>query len=379
MLDSNDRRYMKKALNLARNGVGLTSPNPAVGCVIVCEGKIVGQGWHEYALLDHAEVRALRQASNKACNSTVYVTLEPCTHHGRTPPCVEKLIEAGVRRVVVARKDPNQQVSGRGIRKLRAAGIHVDVGLMSEDSGALIEAFACHITTGLPFVTAKLGMSLDARIGTEQKKDRWITCKEAREFSQSLRLRADALLVGVGTILADDPELTYRGGLRKDPPLLRVVLDSELRTPRTARLFQANPANPILVFCKHDAPQYRRKQLENLGVEIVSVPSPKKELELKSVLSILGKRGILELLIEGGSRVHWAFLSAGLVDKFYFILAPLLLGGQRSVLFSPDKHSKRVIKAPKFNIHDSFRIGSDVVLEAYPSYSRSIVSPWLSR
>lgn len=377
MFDASDHKYMKAALALGEKSLGRASPNPAVGCIIVRDGKIVGRGLHEYELVEHAEVRALREASGRSRGATAYVTLEPCCHQGRTPPCVDRLIESGIRRVVVARIDPNPRVSGRGIDALRAAGIRVDVDLMAEEAGRLIESYACHITTGLPFVISKAGMSLDGRIGTGRRGSRWITSPEGREFGQFLRLASDALLVGIGTVLADDPELTYRGTAKKARSLVRVILDSELRTPPSARLFEANPRGPVLIFCKDGAPRRRRLELENRGADVVSVPRTGKGLDLQAVLKELGDRGVLGLLVEGGSTIHWSFLSAKLVDKFYFIVAPLVLGGLGAVPCVGGKGYKSATEAPRFKVCRCFYEGPDVVLETYPSYSKSIISPWL--
>ena len=370
---------MKRALALAEKALGLASPNPSVGCVVVRDGQIVGRGWHEYALRDHAEVRALGEASESSRNATAYVTLEPCCHQGRTPPCVDRLIQAGIRRVVAARVDPNPLVSGRGIEFLRAAGIRVDVGLMSEEAGKLIEAFACHVTTGIPLVVSKVGMSLDGKIGTGRPEGRWITSPESREFGQRLRLRADALLVGVDTVLFDDPELTYRSKMPKGKPLMRVILDSRLRTPPTARLFRTRPHTPTLIFCGLDAPQARQTELESAGAEVLRTPSSGNGVDLHAILLELGKRGVLELLVEGGSKIHWSFLSRNLVDSFYFIIAPLVLGGKNFIPSIGGEGYATVVDSPRFKIRRFFSVGPDLVLEAYPSYSRSIISPWLSQ
>jgi diaminohydroxyphosphoribosylaminopyrimidine deaminase / 5-amino-6-(5-phosphoribosylamino)uracil reductase len=378
MFDIADRRFMKRALTLAEKGLGLSSPNPSVGCVIVREGKIVGRGLHEYALRDHAEIQALHEAGELSRNATAYVTLEPCCHQGRTPPCVDRLIQSGIRRVVVGRTDPYPKVSGRGIEILRSAGIQVDAGLMSEEAGKIIEPFACHVTTGLPFVVSKAGMSLDGKIGTGWPEGRWINSSKGREFGQYLRLCADAVLVGIGTILFDDPELTYRAKTRKARPLLRVILDTRLRTPSDARIFKANPQGSILIFCGHEASQSRQTELESLGAEIIRIPCSGKDLDLQAVLQELGKRGVLELLVEGGSQVHWSFLSQRKVDCFFFIIAPLVLGGKNSVPSIGGEGYRAVEESPKFRIRKSIFMGSDMVLETYPSYSRSIISPWLS-
>ena len=377
MMDNADLKYMKKALALARRSVGLASPNPPVGCVNVRDGEIVGRGWHEYSRLDHAEIRALREASDRARLATAYVTLEPCCHEGRTPPCTDRLIEAGVARRVAARVEPNPKGSGRGIERLRLAGIRADVGILEKETGELIEPFACHITKGRPLVISKIGMSLDGKIGTGRPQGRSITSAQGLEFSQKLRLAADAILVGVGTVLADDPLLTYRGKAPKARPLLRVVLDAALNTPPEARLFQHGAGAPVLVFCARNAPAARRSMLESLGAEIIPAPCSEGKIDPESVLEELAKRGVLGLLVEGGSRVHWSFLSGGFVDKFYFVIAPLILGGEKAVASVGGRGYRSASESPKFRLRRFFHAGPDLVLEMYPFYSRSIISPWL--
>ena len=376
MFDTRDRKYMRAAFALAEKNIGLSSPNPSVGCVVVCNDRIVGRGWHEYDRKDHAEVQALRQASAQSRNATVYLTLEPCSHQGRTPPCAELLIRSGVRRVVVARIDPFPKVSGRGVKRLRSAGIQVDVGLMADRAGEIIESFACFVTTGVPLVVSKVGMSLDGKIGSGKKEGRWITSPESRAYGQDLRLRMDSLLVGIGTILSDDPELTYRGTRPKGRPLLRVILDSRLRTPPDARIFDTVSKNPILIFCKNGAAVSRRRKLEIRGAEIATVPRERDGLDLNAVLQELAKRNVLGLLVEGGSRVHWAFINRKMIDRFSFIIAPIILGGNNAIPSVGGKGYSATAQAPKFRMRQNFTLGPDIILEAYPSYSRSIISPW---
>jgi diaminohydroxyphosphoribosylaminopyrimidine deaminase / 5-amino-6-(5-phosphoribosylamino)uracil reductase len=377
MFDARDKKFMKRALALAEKGIGLASPNPSVGCLLVQNNEIVGSGWHEFDLKDHAEVRALRQASNRSQGATAYVTLEPCCHYGRTPPCADQMIQAGVRRVVVARIDPNPLVSSRGVEKLRSAGIQVDVGLMAEQAGKIIEPFACHVASGLPLVISKIGMSLDGKAGTGKPEGRWITSPESREFAHYLRLRVDAILTGVRTVLADDPELTYRGNVHKSRPLLRVILDPNLRTPPEARLFREAANAPVLLFCKQTAPEEQRRRLEAKGAEIIGIPLQEEDLDLNAVLAELGRRKVLGLLVEGGGRTHWSFLSRRLVDAFYFIIAPTVLGGTASIPSVGGKGYGSVEDSPRFKIRSILSVGPDTVLECYPSYSRSIISPWL--
>jgi diaminohydroxyphosphoribosylaminopyrimidine deaminase/5-amino-6-(5-phosphoribosylamino)uracil reductase len=373
-----DLRWMGQAVELAQRSIGLASPNPPVGCMIVKDGQSVGQGWHEYAARDHAEVRALGEAGNRAQGAEVYVTLEPCAHFGRTPPCISALISAGVRRVAVARVDPNPGVSGSGIGALRAAGIEVETGFLHEEAGRLIEPFACKITTGTPLVVGKAGMSLDGRIAPAGGRPDSITSAEAREFSQQLRLQLDVLLVGVGTILADDPLLTYRGSLRKAPPLAVAVLDSFLRTPPAARFLAVEPGREVFIFSRADAPVERRLGLEARGAGVVPVTAGPGGLDLGQVLGELGSRNKLGVLVEGGSGVHWSFFSANLMDKFYFIVAPLILGGRDSIPVAGGAGYPSAAAAPRFRICRTIPAGPDLILETYPQYSRSILSPWIS-
>jgi diaminohydroxyphosphoribosylaminopyrimidine deaminase/5-amino-6-(5-phosphoribosylamino)uracil reductase len=374
-MPGDDNRFMKQAIRLAERSAGLASPNPSVGCVIVKDGVIVGRGHHEYALRDHAEVAALREAGEAAHGATAYVTLEPCSHHGRTGPCADRLIKAGIRRVVIPLIDPNPKVAGRGVEKLRQAGLIVDIGLSAGEAGKIIETFACHVITGLPLVAAKAGMSLDGKIGTGFPEGRHITSPEGLEFGQSLRLKMDAVLVGVETVLSDDPELTYRGRLHKGRPLTRVVLDSALRTPPSARLFK-DRKTPVLLFCAGGAPDAQKTALESAGAEVVAVREYGGELDLVKVLRELGKRNVLGVLVEGGSRVHGSFLVRNLVDVFYFIISPVVLGGTAAIPVVGGRGYESIAAAPKFRIRRHYQAGSDIILEAHPSTSRSIVSPW---
>lgn len=378
MATDSDRRFMLRALALARLGVGGASPNPSVGCVVVKGESIVGEAFHVYSEREHAEVRAIRQAGRKARGATAYVSLEPCSYHGRTPPCADLLVESGIRRVVLSAIDPNPRVCGKGIERLRAAGIEVEIGLMQKTAHRIIEPFACYIRTGRPLVVSKVGMSLDGRIAAPKDRSHWLSSEEARRFGQTLRHELDAILVGIGTILDDDPQLTYRGRKQKVRPLIRVLLDSRLRTPPSARIFNADPPQPVIIFCSSGAPSARRRNLERRCAEIISIPRAGGRLNLKAVLKELGRRGILGVLVEGGSAVHWSFVSAQLVDKFYFMVAPLVLGGSRSIPAVGGDGYMTVPSAPRFKIERRIQAGSDLILETFPLYSRSILSPWLS-
>ncbi len=373
---ASDHRFMRLAISLGKKGIGLASPNPPVGCVIVRDGQVIGRGWHDYSAVAHAETVALREAGRPARGATAYVTLEPCSHQGRTPPCARALVDAGIRRVCAAMTDPSAKVAGRGLDYLRFRGVEVQAGLLAEEAAPLIEPFACHSRTGRPLVVAKAGMSLDGRIATAVKAGVRITGEEANRLTHSLRLQMDAILVGIETVLSDDPELTYRGDEPKGRPLLRVVLDSRLRMPAGCRLAKGASEGPVIVFCGTAAPAAGRRRLEKAGVEVIPVGKRRGRLDPLRILKVLGQRDVLGLLVEGGGEIHWSFLEERLVDKFYFMIAPVILGGGKATSAVGGKGYPRIESAPRFAISRVSKLGSDLVLEAYPSYSKSILSPW---
>jgi diaminohydroxyphosphoribosylaminopyrimidine deaminase/5-amino-6-(5-phosphoribosylamino)uracil reductase len=328
---SDDTRWMQRALDLARQGVALAAPNPMVGCVIVKDGVVFGEGFHRYQQLDHAEVVALKQAGGNARDAMVYVTLEPCSHSGRTPPCVDALIAAGVKRLVAATLDPNPAVCGQGLQRLRAAGIQAECGLMQAEARSINTAFAKFIRIQLPFVTLKSALSRDGMIAppTSERKLRetfWLTGQLAREEVQALRHAVDAVLAGIGTVLADDPMLTDRSGLERYRPLLRVVLDSSLNTPLHSKL--ACSANQdVLVFCSSSADPQRQSALEQIGVRVVRSKNPNAQRPvLRDVLYSLGQLGVTHLLLEAGTRLNGAFLQEDLVDEVVLFRASIKLG-----------------------------------------------------
>jgi diaminohydroxyphosphoribosylaminopyrimidine deaminase / 5-amino-6-(5-phosphoribosylamino)uracil reductase len=319
-----DEIYMREALGLARRGAGATSPNPMVGAVIVAEGHIVGRAYHPRPGEPHAEALALRQAAAKARGGTLYVTLEPCAHWGRTPPCTEAIIEAGVRRVVAAMRDPDARVSGRGLRRLSEAGIETCVGVAESEARDLNEAYITHRTTGLPLVTAKWAMTLDGRIATRTGESRWISGEASRALVHHLRATTDAILVGIGTVLRDDPALTAREPGARNPQ--RIVLDSRLRIPPDARVL-ARDGTRVVVVTTHHADSEARRVLEARGVEVHVQDGGEDRVDLPALLSELGGRGVLSLLVEGGGTVHGAFMDAGLVDKVMIVIGPTIVGG----------------------------------------------------
>lgn len=323
-----DLVFMRMALREARKGLGRTSPNPAVGSIVVRDGKVIGRGYHKKAGTPHAEVHALRAAGEDARGATLYVTLEPCNHTGRTPPCTRAILASGIRRVVVGMIDPNPLVAGSGCALLQDNGIEVRAGVLADECRELNHPFIKHITTGLPWVIMKAGCSLDGRIAAADGRSSWITCAKSRAEVHRLRDRVDAILIGAGTALADDPSLTTRlqGKTGKDP--LRVVLDGKLRLAPAARMLSQQSTAPTWIFCSHQAAPAKVKALEQAGAKIIRVDCGQDGyLDLPQVLRFLGAAQINSLLVEGGSQVHGSFLRAGLVDQVCLFLAPLFLGG----------------------------------------------------
>ncbi len=325
-----DAEYMRRALELARATVGLASPNPQVGCVLVRDGKVVGEGAHLYDERDHAEIVALKQAGERARGATAYVTLEPCSHHGRTGPCADALSAAGVRRVVAATVDPNPLVSGQGIARLRAAGVEVVVGVCKAEARAVNEAFARFIRTGRPLVILKAAVSADGMLAPpaslrKERQIHWVTGVEARAEVQVMRHAVDAVLTGIGTVLADDPKLTDRSGLPRRRKLSRVVLDSRLRTPLDSHLVHS-VSGDVLVVCDQQAEAESVAVLEAAGLEIVRVPGSAGRLDLSAVLDVLGQRKNLSVLLEGGSELNGAFMAQLLVDRVVLFCSETELG-----------------------------------------------------
>ncbi len=363
---------MQRALTLARATTALASPNPQVGCVLTrltsSGPEIIGEGAHLYANRDHAEIVALKQAHARnlsPAEATAYVTLEPCAHHGRTPPCADALIAARVARVVVATEDPNPLVAGSGLARLRSAGIEVSVGLLQQPARELNNPFACFITERRPFVTLKAALSADGYLAPppsqrSQTAPVWLTGPAARHEVQLLRHSSDAILTGIGTVLADDPALTDRSGLPRRRPLLRVVLDTHLRLPRGSQLVRLSQ-NDVLVFCGTDAPTARVAALESDGVEVVMLPQHSGRLGLASVLDALAERSILSLLLETGSRLNAAFLTQRLVDRVLLFRSPRTLGSH-SVSFAANYISPEQIERDLLNPQRS-AIDDDTLVE----------------
>jgi diaminohydroxyphosphoribosylaminopyrimidine deaminase/5-amino-6-(5-phosphoribosylamino)uracil reductase len=319
--------FMREALDLARQGRAQASPNPMVGCVAARGGEVVGRGFHTYTGIKHAEIVALEQAGERARGADLYVSLEPCSHTGRTGPCVEAVIHAGVTRVFAAMEDPNPRVAGEGLRKLRAAGIEVEIASeFSAEAAKLNEPFVHFMRTGRPLVTLKTAITLDGKISAPDDNRGWITSERARAHVQELRHDHDAILTGIGTALADDPLLTDRTGLPRSRPLLRIVMDSQLRLPADSKLTRSAAKDLVVVTTSASTPE-RRRALEARGVEVLVMDGPGGRADLASLVAWLGSRQHLSLMIEAGSKLNWTALENGCVDRIFFYYAPKILGG----------------------------------------------------
>lgn len=368
-MTASDQAFMARALELARKGLYSTHPNPRVGCVIVRDGQVVGEGWHARAGEPHAEVHALRQAGERARGATAYVTLEPCSHHGRTPPCADALVSAGVARVVAAMQDPNPQVAGRGLLRLMDAGIAVQSGVLESEARALNAGFIKRMETGLPFVRVKLAMSLDGRTAMASGESQWITGPAARAAVQRLRARASVVLTGADTVLTDGARLTVRPdelGLNAEltalavtRPPLRVLVDGRLRVPLSAPFYQAGKA--LVATC---AVASARDRFQEEGHELLAVPSSNGHVDLRRLLLELGSRGANEVLVEAGPRLAGAFARAGLVDEFQIFMAGRLLGSSARPLL--DWPLARMAEAPQLKITDVRAVGDDWRIIAVP-------------
>jgi len=375
---STDEHFLRRALNLAREGIGLASPNPYVGAVIAdAQGNVAGTGVYTYDGKKHAEVLALEQAGDKARGGTLFINLEPHSHQGRTPPCTDALIAAGIHRVVASMPDPNPKVSGRGFEKLRAAGVRVEVGRLGAEARRLNETFARHIRHGVPLVTLKSAMTLDGKIAPARGQSAehtpgippggWITGEAARAHVQQQRHQSDAIMVGIGTVLADDPLLTDRSGNARRRPLLRVILDSHLRLPLGSRLVQSIAGNAaresdVLVFCS-SGDEKKKDKLERRGIRMEQVPAAQDgRLEIHAVLRRLGQFEVTSMMIEGGAAVNGTALASGVVDKVFLYYAPQIMGGAESMPFATGSSFHGTLQVKHLQLH---RFGEDIAVEGY--------------
>jgi diaminohydroxyphosphoribosylaminopyrimidine deaminase/5-amino-6-(5-phosphoribosylamino)uracil reductase len=354
-----DVEYMRRALELAERGRGRTSPNPMVGCVVVRDGKVLGEGFHEKAGEPHAEVNAIKAAGEDIAGATLYVTLEPCSHHGRTAPCVDYILKHRPGRVVVAMHDPNPKVSGEGIFRLRDAGIPVEVGLLEDEARKLNEAFLVYVTERRPFVIAKCAMTLDGKIATRTGDSRWVTGEEARRWVHRLRNEVDAILVGSRTVTMDNPSLTTRlpDGKIKDP--VRVILDADEYLTPTAKVFQVESSAPTWVVLPED------RHFEG-ATEVIKIRRRRNGgIDMHELMYELGRREIMSVLIEGGGTTHATAFEAGLVDKVMFFVAPKIVGGRDAVTAVEGEGVEKLADAIRLERMTARPVGEDILIEAY--------------
>lgn len=358
-----DRQYIQQALRLAEGMLGKVAPNPAVGCVLVKDGVIIGQGVTAVGGRPHAETQALSEAGESARGAIAYVTLEPCAHHGKTPPCADALVTAGVARVVIACLDPDPRVNGKGISALKAAGIVVETGLCEAEAQDLNVGFFKRVKTGQPFVTLKVATSLDGMIATASGESKWITGDAARAEGHRQRGMHDAILTGIGTVLADDPQLTVRlSNSEQTFQPLRVILDTDLKTPLSSNLVRSAKDHPVLIFCGEGVSS-QKEDLESAGVSVIPVPGDAHGLDIEAVLNTLGERGITRLLVEGGAKVVTSFIQAGCFDSLLWFRAPSLIGAEGLPVIGKLGLEKLALR-PQFVRKEICPLGEDV-LEIY--------------
>jgi diaminohydroxyphosphoribosylaminopyrimidine deaminase/5-amino-6-(5-phosphoribosylamino)uracil reductase len=363
-LQIHDEKYMRMALRLAAKAKGRTSPNPMVGAVVVKNGKVIARGYHHKAGEPHAEAIALKKAGEKAKGATLYVTLEPCSHTDkRTPPCAPLVMQSGVKRVVIAMIDPNPRVSGGGVKTLRKAGLEIVTGVLEAEAGKLNEAFIKHITTGMPFVTLKIAQTLDGKVATATGESKWITGEKARQEGHRLRDANDAILVGINTVLKDEPSLTTRIPKGRDP--IRVIVDSTLRIPVHAGVItQKSPAKTIIAALA-SAPMAKTEKIQEAGAEVLTVKSSRDRVDLRDLMKKLGRKGIISVLIEGGPEVHASAIKSGIVDKVVLFVAPVLMTGRDSLCSIGGVSPARLGQAIRLEDVTSRFVGNDLMIEGY--------------
>lgn len=356
---------MNRALALAQQGKGRTSPNPLVGAVIVNAGKVVGEGYHQKAGEPHAEIHALRAAGEKAKGGTLYVNLEPCCHWGRTPPCTDALIQAGIKHVFAAHLDPNPKVAGKGIQQLQGAGITVNVGVCTEAAEQLNEFYIKHVKTGCPFVILKLAMSLDGKIATSTGESQWITSAASRQKAHEIRDEVDAILVGIGTITSDNPALTTRLPNNQGRDATRIVLDSHGRTPASAKIFNSESEAGVIIAVTPQASVQNIATLEKTGAEVIITPAKDERVCFKTLMETLGARGITSVLVEGGGKVNASALASGIVDKAMCFVAPKFIGGKDAPGVFDGEGIKRLTDAPELERLSINQLDCDLLIEGY--------------
>ena len=364
-----DEIFMKQVLRQARRGLYSTTPNPAVGAIVVKNGHIVGSGYHKKAGAPHAEIEALSNAGERAKGSTLYVNLEPCNHYGRTPPCTKAILDYGVRRVVVGMADPNPDVSGGGCEFLRSKGVEAKCGILEEECGRLNEVYIKYVTKGKPFVILKGALTLDGWIATSRGNSKWITNEKSRKFVHTLRKRVDAIMVGVETIIADNPQLTpyLTGGSKRGP--VRVVADTNLRIPLDSRVFNKGTSALTIIAAGSNVNSIKRKRVEGLGARVIKCRMMDGRIDLASLLDRLKDMSISSVLVEGGGTLFGSIIREGLVDKFYIFIAPKILGGDNGVAFMSGPGCYAIEDCLTLKVFMVRRFDDDIMVEAYPKRS----------
>jgi diaminohydroxyphosphoribosylaminopyrimidine deaminase / 5-amino-6-(5-phosphoribosylamino)uracil reductase len=366
LIEKSPEHYMTRALELARKGAGRTSPNPMVGAVVVKNGQVVGEGYHKKAGFPHGEIAALKKAGSKAKGADLYVNLEPCCHYGKTPPCTDAIVAAGIGKVIVGMRDPNKLVSGKGIRRLRQKGIDVATGVLASECTRLNEVFIKFICTHRPFVILKTAVSLDGKIATSSGQSQWITGAKARQRVHQIRNEVDAIVVGAGTVVKDNPFLTTRLGKKSNVQHpVRVILDNENLVPLNANVFKNTDSQQVLYITGKTLPVSRKKALTQKGVEVLSLKEKKGGVDLQHLMQVLAEKELTSVLIEGGSEVNASFLEAGLVDKVMVFVAPILIGGREAPGPIGGIGNPRLEEAFKIKNMSVTSIGSDWLLEGY--------------
>ncbi len=360
-----DISYLQMCYALAEKAIGWASPNPYVGAVVVKKDIIVGHGYHERPGKPHAEALALEKAGSQAKNATLYINLEPCVHWGRTPPCIDKILASGIKRIVISTIDPNPLVNGKGIQRMKQAGIEVELGLLKEKNNRLNQAYLKYIQHKIPFVTLKTAMSLDGKTATKTHSSKWISSSQTRKYMHLLRGEHDAVMVGINTLLIDDPQLTVRHSSWPGKTITRVILDSNLRFPVNAKILHTLNKGDVIVFTLEPSSSEKRKVLQKKGVKVINLPGKNSKININKALTWLGQNKISSVLVEGGNTLHTHMLESRTVDQIVMSISPKLVGGQKAPCFFEGKGVENINKSLKIKKMKSFQIGDDTIIQGY--------------
>jgi diaminohydroxyphosphoribosylaminopyrimidine deaminase / 5-amino-6-(5-phosphoribosylamino)uracil reductase len=372
-LNLNDIKFMKEAIRLAEKGLGRTSPNPAVGAVIVREGRVIASGYHKKAGQNHAEIEALSMIGGKGMpDDILYVTLEPCNHYGRTPPCTEAILKSGIKNVVIGMPDPNPSVAGGGTELLKYKGINVVSGILESECRKLNEVFIKHVTTGMPFVIAKSALTLDGWSATSTGDSKWITNERSRDFVHRLRDRVDGIMTGVGTIIADDPSLTARPKKRRGRDPVRIIVDTHMRIPHNAKVLNHDSRSKTIVAVGDHVSKGLIRKIEKPGVSIITCPEKDERIDLPALIETLGKMSITSLLVEGGAGIIGSMIRDELIDKFYIFKAPRILGGDDGFPMAKGKGPARIDQSVFLRDIELKRFGDDILIIGCPEYGKQV-------